>query len=228
MRGTGRRDRIALAHWPCGSQGFESLHVHQPGTLQIGTGGSRRGRHGDDQGVQTCLCEEPFGSEGAVIASDRLLRATRTCSLRKRETIGLLWVLAVLAVAASAACGGSASETPAPTQTLSGPAAEVAAHLSEKTMRMWEVYNAYDLDGLSAFYEESYWQEEEEELRSNMEPFKQRGTTFTAEETSPPTEIEPGKWQVKHKASFSGGSVNMVFVYEQFGEQWLFTYAEAQ
>ena len=40
-------------------------------------------------------------------------------------------------------------------------------------------------------------------------------------------EIAPGKWETKHTARFDGGLVNMVFVYEQFGEDWLLTYAEA-
>ncbi len=147
-----------------------------------------------------------------------------------------------------AACGGSAATptptpTPAPTATAtatptpagnaSGDAAsaesmEVAEHIREKTMRLWDVYNTYDVDALSAFYSEDYWGEEEEEVRSNIKPFESRGLTFTAEETSPPTEIAPGQWEIKHTARFHGGLVNMVFVYEQFGEDWLLTYAKPE
>lgn len=154
-----------------------------------------------------------------------------------------------------AACGGSteemaddkasatptpaqaASDTPqvnaTPTQNASGEAASgdtmgVAEHLSEKTMQLWEVYNTYDLDALKVFYEANYWVEQEEEVRSNMQPFKGAGMTFTAEETSPPVEIAPGRWEIKHTARFTGGSVNMVFIYEQFGGDWLLTYAESQ
>ena len=91
-------------------------------------------------------------------------------------------------------------------------------------MQLWGAYNAYDLDALKVLYEESYWEEQEAEIRSSMQPFKDGGITFTAEETSPPTEI----WEVKHTARFSGGAVSMVFIYEQFGEDWLLTYAESQ
>ena len=49
---------------------------------------------------------------------------------------------------------------------------------------------------------------------------------ITAEETSPPREIEPGRWQIKQKASWDGGSVNMEFIYEQIDGEWLLTYAE--
>ena len=115
---------------------------------------------------------------------------------------------------------------PTPDATASGDQTGVAGHLREKTMRMWEAYNSHDLDKLKPFYEESYWKSEEEELRSNMRPFKTFGITIKAEETSPPTEIAPGKWEIRHTGRFTMGSVNMVFIYEKFGEDWLLTYAE--
>ena len=146
---------------------------------------------------------------------------------------------------AAAACGGSGGDEPAPTPTsaqaspgtpqaaptsgqdaASVDATDLAEHLRDKTARMWEAYNSYDLDALKAFYEESYWKKEEEELRSNMRPFQSMGATITAEETSPPKEIAPGKWEIRHTGRFSGGSVKMVFVYEKFGEDWLLTHAE--
>ena len=125
--------------------------------------------------------------------------------------------------------GEVGAETPAPTYTPAsgdGESLDVAEHLREKTMQMWEVYNAHDPDALKAFYEESYWKEKEEEIRSNMGPFKTFGISIKAEETSPPTEIAPGKWEIKHKGSFPLGSVNMVFIYEEFEGHWLLTYAE--
>ncbi len=135
--------------------------------------------------------------------------------------------------------GGEASGTSAPTaipQVEPSPTEEpapdepvdVAEHLSEKTMRLWDVYNMHDPDLLEEFYSADYWKEEENEVRSNMEPFKNRGLTFTAEETSPPTEIEPGKWEVKHTARFQGGAVNMVFIYEEFDGDWRLTYAKPE
>ena len=154
-----------------------------------------------------------------------------------------------------AACGGSgeeatgeeasetlasaqaASETPqvelTPAGNASGEAAsgdpiDVAEHLREKTMQMWEAYNTHDLDALKAFYEENYWKEQEEKLPSDMRPFKTSGTKITAEETSPPTEIAPGKWEIRHTGRFTMGSVNMVFIYEEFEGDWLLTYAEDQ
>ncbi len=156
---------------------------------------------------------------------------------------------------ALAACGGSAEEEetsaaasdrpapapaaaapqaePTPAESASGEAAagssdttELVAHLREKSMQLWEVYNTYDLEGLKVFYEESYWQEREEQTRLEMQPFQNRGLRITPEETSPPTETAPGKWETKHKASFTGGSVNIVFIYEQFDGEWLLTHLE--
>ena len=153
-----------------------------------------------------------------------------------------------------AACGGSAeqetseetSEAPAASQaaaapqpeptpvesaseeaaSASGDTAELVEHLRAKSMQLWEVYNTYDLEALKAFYGESYWQEREEQTRLEMQPFQNRGLKITPEETSPPTEIAPGKWETKHKASFPGGSVNIVFIYEQFDGEWLLTHLE--
>jgi hypothetical protein len=131
----------------------------------------------------------------------------------------------------------TATDTPeaqsTPTETASGDAApgdstDIAAHLSEKTMQMWEVYNTYDADALSAFYEPGYWQEEEDEVRANLRPFRTFGAKIDAEETSPPTEIAPGQWEVRHTGKFSLGSVKMIFIWEQFDGEWLLTYAEAQ
>ncbi len=148
---------------------------------------------------------------------------------------------------ALAACGGSAEETPVPTpaateaprveptpteeaaeQPASDESADIGAHLSEKTMRLWDVYNMHDPDALEVFYSEDYWQEEVEVVRANMEPFRNLGITFTAEETSPPTEIAPGRWEIKHAARYQGGLINMVFIYEEFAGDWRLTYAKPE
>jgi hypothetical protein len=166
------------------------------------------------------------GNEGAVTASDRVLRASPTYSPRTRGTSGWPWVLAALVLAVSAACGGGDPEPPPSAGTLTAEQQEIATYLSARTMELWDVYNTYELEALRPFYEASYWENEREELRRNMGPFASRGTVFVAEETSPPREIEPGKWQIKHKARFNGSSIDMKFIYEQFDGEWLLTYAE--
>ena len=159
--------------------------------------------------------------------------------------LALAAVLALLLVLAACDAEPTPTPTQAPTDTpqaeptpadeptleptsASAAPTDIAEHLRQKTAQMWDTYNSYDLEGLRAFYEASYWAEEEEELRSNMEPFKIVGMTFEAEETSPPTEIEPGKWEIRQTARFAGGSVRMLFIYEEFDGEWLFTYAENQ
>ena len=161
-----------------------------------------------------------------MIARDRLLPADPPPSPRKRGTWAL-WIVATLAVVALAACGGSGEdEPPAPTEALSAEQQELAAYLSARTMELWDVYNTYVLEDLRQFYEPSYWATERMDIERNMEPFESRGTVFEAEETSPPREIEPGKWEIKHTARFGGSSVKMKFIYEQFDGEWLLTYAE--
>ena len=117
---------------------------------------------------------------------------------------------------------------PTPAENPSTDPLDIPEHLREKTTQFWEAYNKYDLDALKTFYEENYWNEQEAEVQSNMQPFKSFGMKITAEETSPPTEIAPGKWEIRQTASFSVGSIKMVFIYEEFEGDWLLTYAQNQ
>lgn len=117
---------------------------------------------------------------------------------------------------------------PTPAANPSSDPLDIPEHLREKTAQFWEAYNKYDLDALKTFYEENYWNEQEAEVQSNMQPFKSFGMKITAEETSPPTEIAPGKWEIRQTASFSVGSIKMVFIYEEFEGDWLLTYAQNQ
>ncbi len=118
----------------------------------------------------------------------------------------------------------------APTEAASAPAEsfDVAAHLSARTMELWDVYNTHDLDALKAFYAEAYWAEKAEEVESEMQPFRTFGISITGEEISAPMEVEPGKWEVWHDANFTLGSLTMLFIYEEFDGEWLLTYAEDQ
>lgn len=163
---------------------------------------------------------------GLAVIDRYLLRASRTCAVHKRGVRGLALVLAALALTAFAACGGGDPEPPPPQEPLTAEEQALAEHLRHKTAELWLVYNGHDVDGLRVFYEESYFESEEAELRRNMEFFESGKLVITAEETSPPTEIEPGRWQIKQKASWDGGSVNMNFIYEQIDGEWLLTYAE--
>ena len=134
--------------------------------------------------------------------------------------------------AAPAATATPEAET-TPTATASGDAAssdpvDLVEYLRARTMQMWEVYNTYDIDALKAFYEESYFQAEEDELRANIRPFRTFGAKVDPEETSPPMEIAPGKWETRHTGSFPFGSVKMIFIWEEFDGVWLLTYAEPE
>ncbi len=121
----------------------------------------------------------------------------------------------------------TATPQPEPASSATDPL-DIPEHLREKTAQFWEAYNKYDLDALKTFYEENYWNEQEAEVQSNMQPFKSFGMKITAEETSPPTEIAPGKWEIRQNASFSVGSIKMVFIYEEFEGDRLLTYAQNQ
>ena len=122
---------------------------------------------------------------------------------------------------------------PTPTESASGQSdssesLDIVEHLLETTSQFWETYNNYDIDTLKTFYEESYWSEQEAEVQSNMQPFKNFNLSITPEEATTPTEVAPGKWEIRQTASFAVGSVKMLFIYEEFDGDWLLTYAEAQ
>lgn len=132
--------------------------------------------------------------------------------------------------------GDEAAATPAPTEAASdaaeeadsGSAIDVAAYLSERTMQVWDVYNTHDPDMLKELYAPEYWAEQEDAVRDNMRPFRTFGISIRGEETSPPTEIEPGKWEVRHTGHFPLGTIAMIFIWEEFDGEWLLTYAEDQ
>ena len=129
-----------------------------------------------------------------------------------------------------------AAATPAPTETASdaaeeadsGAAVDIAAYLSERTMLVWDVYNTHDPDQLKDLYAPEYWAEQEDAVRDNMRPFRTFGIQIRGEETSPPTEIEPGRWEVRHTGHFPLGTIAMIFIWEEFDGEWLLTYAEDQ
>ncbi len=129
-----------------------------------------------------------------------------------------------------------AAATPEPTAAASdaageadsGTAIDVAAYLSERTMHLWDVYNTHDPDLLKELYAPEYWAEQEDAVRDNMRPFRTFGISIRGEETSPPTEIAPGKWEVRHTGHFPLGTIAMIFIWEEFDGEWLLTYAEDQ
>ena len=91
---------------------------------------------------------------------------------------------------------------------------------------LWEVYNTYDGEALSAFYEESYGAEREEKVLGDLANFDRFNVKINPEELTPPTEIAPGKWETKQRGHFVIGSVDVVFVFEEFDGEWLLTLAE--
>ncbi|MYD66367.1 MAG: hypothetical protein F4X26_10385 [Chloroflexi bacterium] len=105
---------------------------------------------------------------------------------------------------------------------------DVVEQIRARTEAMWEVYNSHDADALAAFYEPSFWQAEEEEVRANMRPFRTFGVTIRPEETSPPTEIAPGQWEIRQTGHFPLGSVKLVFVWQAFDGVWLLVHTDSE
>ena len=122
----------------------------------------------------------------------------------------------------------AAPESAAP-ESASAPAdapSDTAEVIRQRMADLWEVYNTYDGEARSAFYEESYWAEREEKVLGDLANFDRFNVKINPEELTPPTEIAPGKWETKQRGYFLGGSVDVVFIFEEFDGEWLLTHAE--
>ena len=118
---------------------------------------------------------------------------------------------------------------PIPAESASAPAdspSDTAEVIRQRMADLWEVYNLYDGEALKALYEENYWAEREEQVLYDLANFEKFELKITPEELTPPTEIAPGKWERAHRGYFLGGSVDVVFVFEEFDGEWLLTLAE--
>ena len=115
----------------------------------------------------------------------------------------------------------AAPESAAP-ESASAPAdapSDTAEVIRQRMADLWEVYNLYDGEALKALYEENYWAEREEKVLYDL-------ANFEKFELTPPTETAPCKWETAHRGYFLGGSVDVVFIFEEFGGEWLLTLAE--
>ena len=130
--------------------------------------------------------------------------------------------------AATQAASDASEAEATPTAEPTAPPVDVVEQIRERTEAMWEVYNSHDADALAAFYEPSYWTTEEEEVRANMRPFRNFGISIRPEETSPPTEIAPGQWEIRQTGHFPLGSVKLVFIWQEFDGVWLLIHTDAE
>ena len=116
-----------------------------------------------------------------------------------------------------------------PAESASAPTAglsDLTKHIRQRMAHLWEVYNLYDGEALKALYEENYWAEREEQVLYDSANFEKFELKITPEELTPPTEIAPCKWETAHRGHFLGGSVDVVFIFEEFDGEWLLTLAE--
>ena len=130
--------------------------------------------------------------------------------------------------AATATPQPEATATAAASEESTPPPVDVVEQVRARTEAMWEVYNSHDADALAAFYEPGFWEQDEEEVRANMRPFRTFGVTIRAEETSPPTEIAPGQWEIRQTGHFPLGSIKLVFVWQEFDGVWLLIHTAAE
>lgn len=178
--------------------------------------------------------EEPAATPAPTQAAEATPRAQPTATAATAGGEATATATPAQAATATAATAATATPQPEATETAdasaetTAPPVDVVEQVRARTEAMWEVYNAHDADALAAFYEPSFWEAEEEEVRANMRPFRTFGVTIRPEETSPPTEIAPGQWEIRQTGHFPLGSVKLVFVWQEFDGVWLLIHTEAE
>ena len=107
--------------------------------------------------------------------------------------------------------------TPPPPATL--PQEDVDA-ARQVVFEYWDAYNNYDAEGVLAFLEESYRQEREEEIRSDIGRMQSFGVTLTVEEEAEPTITPEGEVEIKMKINTPLGTKHVTYHLVKINDEW--------
>jgi hypothetical protein len=92
----------------------------------------------------------------------------------------------------------------------------------------WKAFNAYDLDGVLSFLEDSWRQESAESLKSDMGQLQAFGTTLGVSEEAEPTVTPDGKVEIKIKLKTPLGSRHVTYDLMKVNGEWKICYSEEQ
>jgi hypothetical protein len=84
----------------------------------------------------------------------------------------------------------------------------------------WEAFNNYDVEGVLAFLEESYRQEREESLTSEIGQMKAFHKTIGVEEEAEPVIIPEGKVEIKMKLATPLGTKHYTYQMGKINGDW--------
>lgn len=148
-------------------------------------------------------------------------------------------LIAAALVAAAAGCASRAEEgLPSGPRAAGAPSAaspaiapfsaDVLAETRELSIRYWETFNSYDLEGVLSLLEPSYAEARRGELESDISQVERFGVTLHTDVLEEPrwTGEDTAEMAFRMRTPIDVRRVLMRFV--RSGENWLITFAEQQ
>ena len=141
------------------------------------------------------------------------------------------------------ACGSStpAEPTPAPVEDAKAPPApaedpeptsgpveeaEEADALRQLAFAYWKAFNAYDADTVLGYLEESYRQQREEEVRSEIGRLKLFSVQLGVTEESPPSIVDEDEREMYLTMKEPLGTRRIRMAFREVGGEWKITFSE--
>ena len=132
-----------------------------------------------------------------------------------------------------AACGGSTQDAPAsvPTEVPStGPVTDSreAEALRQLAFAYWEAFNAYDPEKTLGYMEESYRQQQQEEVRSEIELIELFGVKLEVSENTPPHAVSEDEREMFLNLKEPLGTRLIRMAFRNVEGEWKIIHAEEQ
>jgi hypothetical protein len=128
----------------------------------------------------------------------------------------------------------TATPTDSATPTTEPPPEETVSEVSQADIDAarqvvfdyWVAFNAYDLDGVLSYLEDSWRQENAESLESDMGRLKAFGTTLGVSEEAEPVVTADGKIEIRIKLKTPLGSRHVLYRLTKVSNDWKICYSK--
>jgi len=90
----------------------------------------------------------------------------------------------------------------------------------EVVFKYWEAFNSYDVEGVLAFLEESYRQERQESITSDIGRMQSLRIKIGVEEEAEPTITPEGKVEIKMKIKTPIGTKHYTYYLVKINDEW--------
>ncbi len=98
--------------------------------------------------------------------------------------------------------------------------------LRQLAFAYWKAFNAYDVDKVLSYLEESYRMEREQKIRSDIGRLKLFRVKLGPSEESPPRLIGPGEAEMFMRMREPLGTRRIHMMFRQVNSEWKITYSQ--